>query len=67
MIYEALLASLVLTPTTAAVDGVYSVVVHGSLVLFGALNDMLCRAQMIFKLAETTPVDSENPFDPVCR
>ena len=52
-----------LPASTALGAGMYSIAVYGGLVLFGMF--LLYDTQKIIKRAETTPMYSVQPYDPI--
>lgn len=57
------LGGMFFPPTTALGAGLYSISIYGGLVLFGAF--LLYDTQKIVRMAETYPVYSARPYDPI--
>jgi FtsH-binding integral membrane protein len=61
--FDLIIGSLFLPPTTALGAGLYSISLYGGLVLFSAF--LLYDTQRIVRKAETYPLYAERPFDPI--
>merc|ERR1712062_353579 len=63
LVFASSLGSMFLPPTTALGAGLYSISLYGGLVLFGMF--LLYDTQRIIKKAETQPINTTVPYDPV--
>nr|AIA98701.1 growth hormone-inducible transmembrane protein [Pinctada imbricata] len=63
VVFVSSIGSMFLPPTSAVGAGLYSISIYGGLVLFGLF--LLYDTQKVIKKAETHPVYSPVPFDPV--